>query len=164
MLSIAKIDRYDMVNNPGDSTASVTIWFSGCNFRCKNCHNRKLWNRDFGTKYKPELVAKVVIATCNKLNLKSVVFIGGEPLQQNKEELLSLCKVLNDAGLKIWIYTGYSLDQVDKDILKYVYTIKCGTYDESKKQDGFPASSNQKVYRSIAGDFVDITHNIGGNY
>ena len=26
------------------------------------------------------------------------------------------------------------------------------------QQDGFPASSNQKVYRSIAGDFVDITN------
>ena len=77
MLTIAKFDRYDMVNNPGDNTASVTIWFSGCNFRCKNCHNRKLWNKDNGHKYHVELVARLVKETSSKLGIKSVVLLGG---------------------------------------------------------------------------------------
>ena len=100
----------------------------------------------------------MVKASCNKLGVKYVVLLGGEPLQQDKEELLSLCRLLSEAGLKIWLYTGYELHDVDKDILKYVYTIKCGRYMAELQQDGFPASSNQKVYRSIAGDFVDITN------
>lgn len=167
MLTIAKFDKYDMINNPMDTTAAITIWFTGCTFRCRNCHNRKLWSKEYGHVYTAESVSKIIIATCNKLNIKSVVFLGGEPLQQDKQELLSLCQLLKKAGLKIWIYTGYNFNDVDKDILKYVYTIKCGKYIDSKKQDGFPSSSNQKVYRSVEflskeyissdDDFVDIT-------
>ena len=163
MLTVAKFDRYDMVNNPGDETASITIWFSGCTFRCKDCHNRKLWDKESGTRHRAESVAKMVRAMSNKLGVKSVVLLGGEPLQQDKQELLSLCQLLDEAGLKIWLYTGYEFDEVDKDILKHIYTIKCGRYIDKLRQDGFPASSNQKVYRSIAGDFVDITEEIGGN-
>lgn len=163
MLTIAKFDRYDMVNNPGDETASLTIWFAGCNFGCKKCYNRQLWSKENGRKYHAEPVAHLVRATCNKLNLKSVVLLGGEPLQQNKEELLLLCRLLHECGLKIWLYTGYEFDEVDKDILQYIYTIKCGRYVDKLKQDGFPASSNQNVYRLIAGDWVDITSDIGGH-
>lgn len=163
MLTIAKLDRYDMVNNPGDSTASFTIWFSGCSLRCKNCHNRKLWDKRYGDRYHTEQVAKIARATCNKLRLKSVVLLGGEPLQQDEQELLCLCRLLSDAGLKIWLYTGYTFDDINKNILKYIYTVKCGRYIDERRQDGFPASSNQRVYRSIAGDFKDITEEIGGN-
>lgn len=152
-----------MINNPGDSTAAFTVWFSGCNLKCKNCHNRKLWNKEYGNKYKVESVVKIIRATCNKLDIKSVVLLGGEPLQQDKQELLSLCQSLSEAGLKIWLYTGYELEDIDKEILKYIYTIKCGRYIDELKQDKFPASSNQKVYRSVAGDFVDMTEEIGGN-
>ena len=163
MLTIAKFDRYDMVNNPGDTTASVTLWFAGCNFKCKNCYNKRLWDNKNFYRYNVDRVVEIVISSCSKLDLKSVVLLGGEPLQQNKQELLSLCRLLNEAGLKIWLYTGYEFDDVDKDILEFIYTIKCGRYIDELKQDGFPASSNQKVYRSIAGDFVDITAEIGGN-
>lgn len=158
-----KFDRYDMVNNPGDNTAAFTIWFTGCDFHCKNCHNRKLWNKDAGRKHKAELVASIVRSSCHRLNTKSVVFLGGEPLQQDKQELLSLCRLLTEADLKIWLYTGYDLSDVDEEILKYVHTIKCGRYIDKLKQDGFPASTNQKVYRSVNGKFVDITNEIGGN-
>lgn len=146
-----------MVNNPGDKTASMTIWFSGCNLRCKNCHNRKLWDKKYGNKYNVESVASLVKATCNKLGVKSVVLLGGEPLQQDKQELLSLCRLLSEAGLKIWLYTGYEFSDIDTELIKYLYTIKCGKYIDSLRQDGFPASTNQIVYRLVDGDWKDIT-------
>lgn len=158
MLTIAKFDRYDMVNNPGDETASMTIWFSGCNLRCRNCYNRKLWDSNYGHKYKATSVAKIIRAECNKLNIKSVVLLGGEPLQQDQQELLSLCQLLKEADLKIWLYTGYDFQDADEfGILDYIYTIKCGEYIERFKQDGFPASSNQRVYRRVDKLFKDIT-------
>lgn len=159
MLTIAKFDRYDMVNNPGDATASVTIWFSGCSFRCKNCHNRRLWNKKYGNEHSAKAVAKIVRAECNKLGLKSVVLLGGEPLQQDRQELLSLCRLLTEAGLKIWLYTGYDFQDVDEfGILEYIYTLKCGEYIDRLKQDGFPSSSNQQVYRMFDNKFLNITH------
>lgn len=163
MLTIAKFDRYDMVNNPGDSTASMTIWFTGCDFKCKKCYNKGLWDKSNGRQYSAESVARIIKATCNKLNVESVVLLGGEPLQQDKEELLLLCRLLHESGLKIWLYTGYEFNEVDKNILKYIHIIKCGRYVDKLRCDGFPASSNQKVYKSVAGEFTDITKEIGGN-
>ena len=164
MLTIAKFDRYDMVNNPGDETASVTVWFSGCSFGCKNCYNKKLWNKEYGISYSVESVADIIMNECNKLHLKSIVLLGGEPLQQNRQELLSLCQLLYEADLKIWLYTGYDFQDADEfGILDYVYTVKCGEYIEQLRQDGFPASSNQRVYRRVGKYFKDITQEIGGN-
>lgn len=156
-MHIAKFDRYDMVNNPNDDTASMTVWFAGCSFRCENCHNPQLWEKTWYTSMEPKLVCDIIRKSCAELGTKYVVLLGGEPLQQDRKELLWLCTALKQAGLKIWLYTGYDIDQVPHDIKKTLYTIKCGRYIEDLKQDGFPASSNQKVYRYIAGDLVDIT-------
>jgi anaerobic ribonucleoside-triphosphate reductase activating protein len=158
MLTIAKFDRYDMVNNPNDETANITIWFSGCTFRCSGCYNTRLWHKEFGLNYPAESVAKIVIGECDKLGLKSVVLLGGEPLQQDRQELLLLCRLLKEADLKIWIYTGYDFQDADEfGILEFIYTVKCGKYMEQLKQDGFPASSNQRVYRRVDNKFKDIT-------
>lgn len=159
MLTVAKFDRYDMVNNPLDTTASFTIWFSGCTFKCKGCYNQQLQDKSFGIEYTPQQISNI-INKCKHLGIKSVVFIGGEPLQQNISDLLSLCKSLHDDGMNIWLYTGYEFDDVDKSLLQYLYMIKCGRYNEEMKQDGFPASSNQQVYRLIAGVWENITEHI----
>mgnify|MGYP000947965817 CR=1 FL=1 len=158
-LSIAKFDRYDLVNNPKDKTASFTIWFSGCDMKCKNCQNPILWDKNKGHKYTAESVAKIVCATCNQLNLKSVVLLGGEPLQQDIQELLFICQQFREAGLKVWLYTGYEFDDIPKDLLPYLSTIKCGRYKDELKQEGFPASSNQKIYKRImyTDRFADVT-------
>lgn len=158
-LSIAKFDRYDMVNNPLDSTASFTIWFSGCTFNCKGCYNQQLQDKSFGTEYTAQQVYDIVVEH-NHLGVKSVVLIGGEPLQQNINDLLYLCKHLQNLGMNIWLYTGYEFEYVDVRLLQYLYTVKCGRYNEEMKQDGFPASSNQQVYRSIAGVWTNITEYI----
>lgn len=156
-MRVAKFDRYDMVNNPGDDTAAFTVWFSGCSFGCKNCQNTVLWDGNRGKEYYWNDIAHIVIESCKKLGTKYVVLLGGEPLQQQKGELLFLCSWLKSEGIKIWLYTGYNIDDVPDTILKQIYTVKCGRYIEDLRQDGFPASSNQRVYRYIAGDLVDIT-------
>lgn len=163
MLTVAKIDRYDMVNNPGDDTASVTIWFSGCNFQCKGCHNPRLQDAGEGDEFTLGGLFAIVTSCLMKCKSKYVVLLGGEPLHQDQQELLLLCRLLDEAGYKVWLYTGYNLDEVPQAIIQHLYTIKCGQYIESLRQDGFPASSNQKVYRHIAGDLIDITNSIGGN-
>lgn len=163
-LFVAKLDRYDMVNNPQCNTACFTIWFAGCNFHCNECQNPQLWDRKFGGEWSTSDLYNTIIFNCYKFNYNTVVFLGGEPLQQDKQELLSLCQLLHEKGINIWIYTGYELEQIDKEILECVHTIKCGMYKSELRQDGFPASSNQKVYRSIAGDLVDITSELRRNY
>ena len=159
MLTIAKLDRYDLVNNPQDKTASFTIWFSGCNFKCKNCYNDILWDKNKGHIYDGEFIADVVCNMCNQLGVQSVVLLGGEPLQQDRQELLLICKRFYEAHLKIWLYTGYELNEIPDEILQYVSMVKCGRYIDELKQDGFPASSNQKIYKHIkySDKFEDVT-------
>ena len=154
---VAKFDRYDMLNNPLDDTAAFTIWFSGCNMKCENCQNPVLWDSNRGMEYNWKEVADVAISVCNTYKMKYVVLLGGEPLQQFKTKLILLCGALKEAGISIWLYTGYDIDDIPDEIKKTLYTAKCGRYIDNLKQDGFPASSNQRVYRNIAGDLVDIT-------
>ena len=42
-----------------------------------------------------------------------------------------------------------------------LYTIKCGKYIEELRCDGFPSSTNQRIFRNIDGKWEQI--NIGGS-
>ena len=74
-LRIAKFDRYDLVNNPGDDKASFTLWFSGCSMNCPNCHNPELQNKDSGEEYNVNTVLFAICNECNKQNLDTVVLV-----------------------------------------------------------------------------------------
>lgn len=159
MLSIAKIDRMDFVNNPKDNVGSVTIWFAGCSFNCPGCHNLKLQSPLAGKQYTPNLIAMSVIDTLRKIDSDRVVFLGGEPTEQDKKDLLKLMHILNKEKVRIWLYTGRDFDDIDPAIRDQCETIKCGRYVAELAQPGFPASSNQKVFRkNVFDDFEDITN------
>ena len=94
-LFVAKLDRYDMVNNPQCNSACFNIWFAGCTFHCEDCQNPHLWDKESGGKWNVADLYSIVIFNCQKFNYNTVVLLGGEPLQQNKDELLSLCQLLS---------------------------------------------------------------------
>lgn len=156
-MKIAGFDRYDLINNPMDDSPSFTIWFGGCTFNCPDCQNPDLQVFDKWDEWSVKELTNLILENYDRYNVNSVVFLGGEPLQQDKQELLLLCSNLHSVGLKIWLYTGYDLELVDKEIIQYLHMIKCGRYIRELAQDGFPASSNQKIYKVKAGDLVDIT-------
>lgn len=159
MLTIAKLDRYDMVNSPLGDKPAFTIWFSGCSMRCDGCQNPELWDKDFGDKIDiPELL-KIIQHQKMKLNIEDVVLLGGEPLEQL--DLPILCKCLADRGYKIWLYTGEEFEDIPDVLKPYLYTIKCGKYKEEYREEGrFPITTNQRVFRNIAGEWKQI--DIGG--
>lgn len=156
-MKIAGFDRYDMINNPMDNSPSFTIWFGGCSLNCPDCQNPELQEADNWDNWSVKELTSMILDNYDRYNVQSVVFLGGEPLQQDQQELLLLCSALHSVGLKIWLYTGYDIDLVDNDLIQYLHMIKCGRYDRELAQDGFPASSNQKVYKVIAGELVDYT-------
>lgn len=157
MLSVAKIDRYDMVNNPGDDKPAFSVWFSGCSMECKGCYNPNLWKKEDGREYMAKTLLQVICLECDKQDIDTVVLIGGEPLEQNIDDLSILLGKLYTYNYKIWLYTGHEFDDVPDHLKQYLYTIKCGRYDESLKQEGFPSSSNQKIFRIINGNWQQIT-------
>ena len=160
MLRIAKFDRYDLVNNPGDDKASFTIWFSGCNMGCKNCHNPELQSKDRGQKYDTKTVLFAICSECEKQNLDTVVLLGGEPLEQEFDSLSLLINKLHTYGYKVWLYTGWEFENIPNAIKNNLYTIKCGPYIEELSCEGFPSSTNQRIFRKIDNEWQQI--NIGG--
>lgn len=159
-LRIAKFDRYDLVNNPGDDKASFTIWFGGCSRNCKNCHNPELQPKDKGGEYNVNTVLFAVCKECDEHGLDTVVLLGGEPLEQDHYELGMLLNKLHRYGYKIWLYTGWEFEDIPEVIKNKLYTIKCGPYVDDLRCDGFPSSSNQRVFRKTDNEWHQIS--IGG--
>lgn len=156
-LVISKLDRYDLVNTPGTDTPAFTIWFSGCSMHCKGCYNEILWDPKHGESYDKKTVLFDICYECDKQNVHTVVFLGGEPMEQTYSDLKFLAYKLHGYGYKIWLYTGWEFEQVPDDFKKYLDTIKCGKYDETLLTGKFPASSNQRIFRQTNGVWNQIT-------
>ena len=157
---VAGFDRYDLINTPMADGATFTIWFAGCTHKCPGCQNEELWDPKAGQYFGVEELFKLVIEETEKTNISAVTLLGGEPIQQDINELISLCTKLNNAGKTIWVYTGYDFDHVPPTLLEYIDYIKCGRYiEELKAKEGtFPITTNQKVY-SMANGWKEITIN-----
>jgi anaerobic ribonucleoside-triphosphate reductase activating protein len=156
MLTIAKYDRYDMVNNAGEDKPSFTIWFSGCTIRCDGCQNKALWDFNSGIATPVDNVVSIVVTQSEKLDFDTVVLLGGEPLDQGIVDIYQLCRDLYCQGLKIWLYTGYDFDDVPFAIRDCISVIKCGRYEEDLKCDGKLASSNQQLWHKIKDEWVMV--------
>lgn len=86
------------------------FWLAGCPHHCEGCHNPQTWNLGGGEEVLPvDIVEKALASPYN------VTFSGGEPFIQDRE-LLGVVANLRDAGKNIWIYTGFTYEQLIKEI------------------------------------------------
>lgn len=160
-LTIAKFDRYDLINSPGSEKPAFTIWFSGCSQKCEGCYNQKLWDPNAGKKHDVNTVMFAISKQREYSGVDDVVFLGGEPMEQDATDLTTLAQKLSDAGFKIWLYTSWEIDEIPTSVKQYMYTIKCGKFEQSLKCDGIPSSTNQAFYRkNKSGEWTPIT--LGG--
>jgi anaerobic ribonucleoside-triphosphate reductase activating protein len=147
MLYIKKMVEYDLVNNPDSKFGAFTIWFAGCTLGCEDCFNKDLWERSNGIEYDVvEVVDKIMSAT-RRFGIKEVIFLGGEPTEQEEYDLTILAINLYNAGLKIWLYTGLEFEEIPHNLKRLMTVIKCGRYVSSLKTDGIPSSENQQFYK-----------------
>jgi len=139
-------------------TESFEIYLSGCNGKCKGCHNPELKDFSLGVPLSP-LVLEDIIKKIKRFDtlIKHVWILGGEPLNQNHDEVISLIRGLKIANKNIWLWTRYEIQQIPTGIKNLCDYIKCGEYKEDLKtenniQYGIKlATSNQKIY--IKGEF-----------
>jgi anaerobic ribonucleoside-triphosphate reductase activating protein len=137
-------------------TNSFEIYVSGCrgNPHCTGCHNPESWDFNLGHEYnmKYYLSIKSKIIMFNSL-INNIMIFGGEPLDNDHDELLQLLFDLRGLNKKIWLFTRYEFDELPKFILDLCDYVKCGRYLEDLKTDnnimfGIKlASSNQKIYK-----------------
>ena len=116
-MNYAGIKTIDIQDGTG---VRVSIYVSGCHFRCKGCHNKIAWDFNYGTKFSEETI-NYIINQMNHEYISGLSILGGEPLEPiNQQALVPLVKKVKEKypNKNIWCYTGYNFE---KDILNKMY-------------------------------------------
>lgn len=138
------------------SNKALEIYISGCsgNPHCRNCHNPLSWDFKLGDKYNSEYNDKIVKKVQDFSSMiENIMIFGGEPLDQDYNDLEELLINLDLLGLPIWLFTRYNIDSIPSFVKEYVTYIKCGRYDEDCLIDNNIqyeiklATSNQNIYK-----------------
>lgn len=149
MINIAGIEAESVVDGEGWRFA---IFTQGCKHHCKNCHNPQTWDMCGGTQMSiDELVDTIEEAFKENILMDGVTLTGGDPLYQ-PDATFSLCKKLKDLDINIWLYTGFTYEEITKDeklmsIMKYIDVLVDGPFIESLKslELEYRGSSNQRI-------------------
>lgn len=143
---------------------ALEIYLAGCSGepKCTNCHNPELWDFNLGEPYNDDYIHKIVSKFVEfETLIQNFMIFGGEPLDQNHEELhdllfdLRLMIMLSrNKNINVWLFTRYELEEVPEFVLSLCEFIKCGRYipeltTDDNEQYGIKLStSNQKIYKS----------------
>ena len=131
-----------------------SLYFAGCSHACPGCHNEYSWNPKHGNILTYEKLEEIAKEINENTLLDGITISGGDPLF-NPVEMLKVLKFLKEKTKKnIWLYTGYTLEQVREDelrrkCLEYVDVLVDGRfvkelYDPKLK---FRGSSNQRIIK-----------------
>lgn len=137
-----------------DGWISIRLVYSGCNRAragnpCKGCHNEWLWDCTFGACRRKfaEWLGKI---TETGWSPSGIIVTGGEPLDQDSEEVIfdiNMVKKAFNKNVPVFVYTGYEWSEELKNhpVVRIASYLKVGPYNEELKCPGRFASSNQKV-------------------
>ena len=113
-----------MLNGDG---IRVSLWLSGCEHHCNQCQNPQTWDENSGIVFDKKAEEELIDAL-NKPYVSGITLTGGDPLYENNlEDVLSL---VNKISLlfpekNIWIYSGYSWNDISKDPKRKEIVSKC---------------------------------------
>lgn len=110
-MNVSKIYKFDVANGEG---IRVSLFVSGCDFKCKGCFNPESQNYNYGITYDNH-IKKQVLDILKHPDYKGLSLLGGDPLRQHQEgleQLIDLCKGVHALGKNVWIWSGYKYDEV----------------------------------------------------
>ena len=120
------------------------IYLSGCRGYCPGCHSPHTHDFSVGLDLNDSTIMTKLIENIrtkyNKGLIDNLVIIGGEPLDNPDEELLSFIQLLRSEfpKCKLWLYTHFERSEVElshKAVLDALDYVKCGMFDQSKYSD-----------------------------
>lgn len=142
-MRILDIIRGTTVDGPGFRTS---IYFAGCRHRCPGCHNPASW--DFGAG--KEMTEDEIMAVVEEEEF-DVTFSGGDPLY-HPEEVRRLSARIREAGYNVWVYTGFTWEEIIaspelRRCLENCEAVVEGPFVEGLRDESlkFRGSSNQRI-------------------
>ena len=175
-MRIAALKTNDIVDS--DDGFAVSLWVSGCNFRCPGCHNAQYWQPDSGEECTDldGLTTRILRAIHRNGMERCFSILGGEPMAPwNREGVAYLINRIKSKcpTIKIYLWSGYTIEELreacDESInlaLSRVDYLIEGRFvqelrDVTLKLRG---SSNQRIFkRNLDGVLVDVTPPLVGN-
>lgn len=150
----AGIIENDIVNGEG---VCLSVFTQGCPHKCRGCFNSKTWDFNGGIKIEDidKFIKDIVIKIRANGVHRNLSILGGEPLcKENQHFVFLLVKVVKEAypDIKIFLWTGYYLENVPKNIytdfiLKNVNVVIDGPFIEEERDITLKlrGSKNQRI-------------------
>lgn len=143
--------KADIANGTG---WRVSLWVSGCHFKCKGCFNPDAWCPLAGKKF-DENVRQKIFAELSKDYCSGLTLLGGEPMfRTNRKEVISLCREckMKFPEKNIWMYSGFTFDQIAlspemSPVLGWIDVLVDGQFIQKLKDTSLPfrGSTNQRI-------------------
>lgn len=144
------------------SGVCVTFFVQGCPIHCPGCHNPETWDFDGGKEFTPDTILEIIEALNANGVQRNFCIMGGEPMCQ--ENLFLTFLVLDNVrqkypDIKIWIWTGYEFDDIEKQlnnnrvkgIVDMADYMVCGPFKLAERDITLPMVGSRNQY------VVDLT-------
>lgn len=127
----------------------TTIFTAGCPHGCPGCHNPESWDFKGGK----EMTIDEIIAELESNPMTDVTLSGGDPFAQAKG-VSELAKRIKELGKNIWIYSGYTYEEIlnhpnkyFQELLNYCDVLVDGKFIMELRDPTLPfrGSSNQRI-------------------
>ena len=156
-MNFAGLIDNDIVNS--DSGVCVSLWFQGCDNKCKGCHNKHTWDHDGGSIIGNDKVVSMLEYSLLRNGIKrNLSILGGEPLStKNRSDcnyIISKIRKIFGKSIKIYLWTGFVWEDLLKEddndltnIFKNIDKLIDGPYIEEQRVSNvlFIGSSNQRI-------------------
>lgn len=157
----SQIRKMDVTNGEG---VGISLFVQGCPIHCKDCFNQEAWDFNGGKEWTAE-TQEEFLNLADKPYITRISILGGEPLaDQNISAVYDLIVAIKNRfedEKKIWLYTGYYIDEVkykiinDKACLANSLLLMCdyivdGRYEHEERDLSlkFRGSKNQHIWHS----------------
>lgn len=147
LLRVHGMLQESVVDGPG---LRDVVFVQGCPHRCPGCQNPGSWDFEGGSLVD---VADIISLIPSSPLIAGVTFSGGEPFCQ-ASPLVEIAKHVKSRGLNLWVYTGYtweellsSSDPAVMELLSYTDVLVDGRYVREERDISLPfrGSRNQRL-------------------
>ena len=143
-MRVLRIVEGTSVDGPGLRTS---VYLAGCAHHCPGCHNPQSWDPAGGDDMSVDELMRVIAWNEAPLTLS-----GGDPLAQPGQVLELVRRVKTELNINIWLYTGYTWEQIvaDRrlaDVVRWVDVVVEGPFILAQRDITlhFRGSSNQRI-------------------